>query len=143
MVYRPDRTILITKRSDYKNVFPGKWTIPGGGLEVDDYAHTKPTHKAGQWYGAFERAMRREVLEETGLQFGKPEFLIDIVFRQPNGTPVIVMSFFAPYVSGTVKLNNESVDYKWTRADEADQYDLIDGIAEEIRMVDDILKKRN
>ena len=42
---------LITKRSLAKSAFPGKWTVPGGGLEVDDYVDTKPTAK-DIWYFA-------------------------------------------------------------------------------------------
>ena len=52
----------------------------------------------------------------------------------------MVLSFYAPYDSGEVKLDEDSTDYKWVTADDAKNYDLIDGILEEIKMVEEILK---
>ncbi len=48
----------------------------------------------------------------------------------------MVLSFYAPYVSGEVKLDKDSIDYKWVTAKESENYDLIEGISEEIKMVD-------
>ena len=39
IIYR-DGKYLIVKRSPNKKVFPGRWTVPGGGLEVTDYIDT-------------------------------------------------------------------------------------------------------
>ena len=58
---------LITKRAENKKAFPGKWTVPGGGLETDDYIDLKPTTETGHWYYAIENALRREVKEEVNL----------------------------------------------------------------------------
>lgn len=61
IIYKPDFTYLITKRAIHKKAMPGKWTIPGGGLEVDDYINTpSSTDGAKQWYGALENSLRRE-----------------------------------------------------------------------------------
>lgn len=43
LVYKPDFAYLVTKRAMHKKVMPGKWTIPGGGLSVDDYINTPPS----------------------------------------------------------------------------------------------------
>lgn len=139
IVYNKDKKFLITKRSLNKKTFPGKWTVPGGGLSMDDYVNTPPSTGAGQWYYAVEKTLRREVKEETGLEIGKPQYLLDLTFIIPDGTPCMVLSFYAPYVSGEVKLDEDSVDYKWVMAKEAESYDLIDGIAEEIKMVDKLI----
>ena len=37
---RPDLAYLVVKRALNK-IFPGKWTIPGGGLSTDDYILNK------------------------------------------------------------------------------------------------------
>jgi len=136
-----DGTFLITKRSETLKVFPGKWTCPGGGLEVDDYVHTKPG-RDHQWYGALELGLRREVKEEVNIEIGKPEYLLNVTFVRPDGIPVMVFSFYAPYVSGEVVLSEEDVDYKWVRADELADYDFIADIAGEIKMVSKILSSR-
>jgi len=142
IIYK-DGKYLITKRSPTKKVHPNKWTVPGGGLEVDDYINTPPsTEGAPQWYGALEKSLRREIKEEVGLEIDKPEFLVDLTFIRPDGIPVIVFSYFAKYISGEVKLDEDSVDFKWVTVEEAKEYDLIDGIWEEIRDVDEILSKR-
>ncbi len=143
LVYKPDFTYLITKRALHKKVMPGKWTIPGGGLNVDDYINTpSSTEGAKQWYGALEKSLYREIKEEVDLEIGKPEFLIDLTFIRPDGIPVIVFSYFAPYVSGEVKLDEDTTEFAWVSLEEAKNYDLIDGIWDEIRQVDEMLKSR-
>jgi len=52
----------------------------------------------------------------------------------------MVLSFYASYVSGEVKLDEDSIDYKWVTAEEAKNYDLIEGVADEIKMVYEIVK---
>ncbi|MFA6552533.1 MAG: NUDIX domain-containing protein [Candidatus Paceibacterota bacterium] len=142
IIYK-DGKYLITKRSPNKKVFPGKWTVPGGGLETDDYINKKPSTSANQWYFALENCLRREVKEEVNLEIEKPKYLLDLTFIQPNGTPVLVLSYYAKYKSGKVKLDEDAVDYKWVTLTEAKKYDLIDGIWEEIKMVDEILSTKS
>jgi 8-oxo-dGTP diphosphatase len=145
IIYRrrgADFEYLITKRAPHKKAFPNKWTVPGGGLEVDDYINTKPSTKAGQWYNAVNNSLLREVKEEVNLKISKPELLVDIVFIIPDGTPSVIFSYFAKYVSGKVKLDEDATDFKWVTVKEAKRYDLITGIWGEIRDVDKILKNR-
>ena len=143
LIYKPNLTYLITKRAMHKKVMPGKWTIPGGGLTMDDYIDSTPsTQGAKQWYGALEISLRREIREEVNLGIGKLEFLTDLTFIRPDGIPVLCLSYFAPYVSGEVKLDNDATEFAWITVDKVGDYDLIDGIAEEIRQIDNILDKR-
>ncbi len=137
-----DSKYLITQRSFDKKVFPGKWTVPGGGLEVDDYIKTPKTTK-DHWYFAFENSLRRETKEEVNLKTGRIQYLLDITFIRPDGIPVIIFSFYAPYKSGKVKLDDDGIDFAWVTYKEAKKYDLIDGILQEIEMVDKILKGGN
>jgi 8-oxo-dGTP pyrophosphatase MutT (NUDIX family) len=141
IIYDKDGKFLITKRSPNKKAFPGKWTVPGGGLSTDDYVNTPPSTKAGQWYYSVDKTLRREVKEEVNVEIGKLQYLLDLTFIIPDGTPRMVLSFYAPYASGEVKLDEDSIDYKWVTVKEAENYDLIDGISEEIKMVDEILNK--
>ena len=139
-IIHKDGKFLITKRSLDKKAFPGKWTVPGGGLETDDYINTKPTTEAGQWYYAVENALRREIKEEVNIEVDKPKYLLDLTFIRPDGIPVVVLSFYCNYVSGDVKLDDDSVDYASVDVNELDKYDLIDGIADEIREVAEKIK---
>ncbi len=130
---------LITKRSMDKKVYPGKWTVPGGGLAIDDYVSDKP-NQDGCWYFSLEKSLRREISEEVSLEVGKIDFLLDLCFIRPDNTPVITLSFYAPLKKGKVKLSGEDVDFAWVERKELNKYDLIAGIQEEIYMVDDILQ---
>lgn len=142
IVYNDEGKYLITKRSETKKAFPGKWTVPGGGLNTDDYTQDPPTTAAGQWYNTVEKTLRRELLEEVNVEVGKPEYLLDLTFIRPDNVPVLVLSYFAKYVSGEVKYDEDTVDHAWVTVEEAKGYDLIDGIYEEIEEVDKILKSR-
>lgn len=137
IIYRRGK-YLITKRSLSKKAFPGKWTVPGGGLEIDDYVNTKPTTKEF-WYFALANSLTREVKEEVGIEVGQIKYLLDLAFIRSDNIPVVTLSFYAPWKKGEVKLNDESIDFTWIKASEVKKYDLIDGIATEIKMVEAIL----
>lgn len=143
IIYNDEGKFLLIKRSPDLKIFPGKWHGPGGGLSMDDYEHlssSTPNHK--QWYGVVEEALRRETREEAGVEIGKPEYLLDVVFIRPDGVPVLVLSYFAPYMGGEIIKTEEAVEHVWVTCEEAENYDLIDGILGEIKMVDKILKER-
>jgi 8-oxo-dGTP pyrophosphatase MutT (NUDIX family) len=140
-IIHKDNKFLIVRRSLDKKVWPGRWTVPGGGLETTDYTNTPPTTENGIWYYALLNTLRREVREEVGLEMGEEiHYLLDLAFIRPDKVPVLTLSFYAPYKSGEVVLNDENIDYKWISVEEAGSYDLIEGIPEEIRMVNKILK---
>jgi len=143
IIYRQsgnDYEYLITKRSLAKKAFPGKWTVPGGGLETDDYTNTPQTTAGGHWYFAIENSLKREVKEEVNLEIDKVRYLLDMALIRPDGVPLIVLSFYAQYVSGEVALDADSMEFAWATCEQCRNYDLIDGIYEEIEMVDKILK---
>lgn len=129
---------LIVQRSPEKSVFPGRWTVPGGGLEVDDYINT-PKTTPDAWYFAIEKSLGREIKEETGLEVGKLNYLLDLVFIRPDNIPVVTFSYYCQWKSGEVNLNEENTNYKWVSLKEAKNYDLIEGILEEIEMASKIL----
>jgi len=134
-----DCKYLLVRRSLNKKVFPGKWTVPGGGLEIDDYINVpKTTHE--HWYFAIENSLRREIREECNLEVGKIKYLLDMTFIRPDNIPVVVLSFYCPYKSGEVKLDDDNIDFIWATYEEAKNYDLVEGLLQEIEMVDKILK---
>ncbi|MBA3788771.1 NUDIX domain-containing protein [Patescibacteria group bacterium] len=135
---------LITKRSPHKKAWPNKWTIPGGGLNVDDYLKTKATHQndeSPQWYNAVEKALRREIKEEVGLEVENIEYLLDVAFIRPDGVPAIVLSFYCKYIDGEVILDNDATEYAWITVEEISKYELIQGIDHEITLVNERLTR--
>ena len=71
----------------------------------------------------------------------QPTNLLDLCFITPDGQPCMVLSYYAPYESGDIKLDEDSTEWRWVTADEVKKLDVIQGIEEEIEMVDKILKK--
>ena len=137
IIHRGNKFLIVRRALDLK-VFPGKWTVPGGGMTIDDYQNEPPTTKDGSWYYSLENTLRREILEEVGLEVGEIKYLLDLTFIRPDKIPVLTLSFYAPWLSGEVTLSAENTDHAWVTAGEARDYDLIAGIPEELQMVERI-----
>ena len=136
-----DGKFLIAKRAPHEKAFPDKWTVPGGKLVLYEYDHlpkTSLTHP--QWYNVVDWVLRKEVKEEVGLDIHKPQYLCDLVFVRPDGYPVVTLSYWAQYKDGEVKLCRDLSDYTWVTLDKAKDYDLIEGIWDELKLVDGILR---
>lgn len=136
IIYNKEKKYLVTKRSPHKKVHPNKWTVPGGGLTVDDYINTPQTNGDAGWYGAVVKGLQREIAEEVSITIGDPQYLLDLTFIRPDGIPVLVLSYYAPYISGDVKLDADAVEYAWVTLAEAKKLDLISGIYDELEMVE-------
>jgi 8-oxo-dGTP pyrophosphatase MutT (NUDIX family) len=131
IIKRHDERILITKRSSSKKRWPNKWTVPGGGLQKEDFIG-KPTDVNNQWYHVLENAVLREVKEETGLNIRNIKYLCNIAIPD-----CIILSYTAELFDhyDQPSLQTEECDqYAWVTADEAEKYDLIDGLLDEIKL---------
>lgn len=132
-----DGKFLIAKRADWENAFPGRWTVPGGKLKVLDYALREKDSKY-QWYNVIEDLCKAECGEEVGLKIKGINYVTSLVFVRPDGVPVLVLSMYAEPVdkNAPVILDKSLTDYKWVTLEEAKDYDLIEGIWEELEMVE-------
>lgn len=110
---------LLVQRSKNEKAFPGKWTVPGGRLETEDYIHL-PKTTSEHWYFALENSLRREIKEETNLEIKDLKYLCDMTFITPDGIPTVILSFYCDWKSGQVKLNEENINYAWVTAKEAE-----------------------
>jgi len=134
-----DNKFLIAKRADNLKSFPGQWTVPGGKLEKKDYIN-QPKDTSVHWYNLFERVVKREVKEEVGVNVNNIQYLTSLAFIRNDNIPVIIMSYYAEDHEGEIKLNPELTEYAWATLEEAKKYPLIEGIYEELEMLDNILK---
>ena len=136
-----DGKFLIAKRANWEKAFPGKWTVPGGKLQVLDYAlREKDTNS--HWYNVVEELAKREVKEEVGLDIKNIEYVTSLVYIRSDKIPSLIMSFWAEHAESEEKivLCNALTDYRWVDIEEAKTYDLIEGIYEELEILDKKIK---
>lgn len=137
-----DGKYLIAKRASREKAFPNKWTVPGGKLVVHEYKKIPRTvSNYDGWYNITEWLVRKEVKEEVGLEIQKPNYMTDLVFIRPDGYPVVTLSYWAHYKNGDVKLCKDLTDFAWVTLKEAKKYDLIEGIFDELKMADKIIRQ--
>ena len=135
-----DGKYLITRRSPNKRRFPGMWTVPGGKLETSDYIDL-PKDTKHYWYNVLEQVLRREVREEVGIEIKNIEYVTSLATVHDDGAPSLVISCVADYESGEIHLDPEETDrFEWVTLAEAKQYDLLDGIYEELVMTEEQLQ---
>ena len=134
-----DGKYLIVKRADWEKAFPGRWTVPGGKMEVLDYAlREKDTEH--HWYNVCEDLLKREVMEEVGLDLENISYVTSMVYIRPDGIPCLIISLFAETKKGDIKLCNALTEYAWVDLEKAKKYDLIEGIYHELEILDKFLK---
>jgi 8-oxo-dGTP pyrophosphatase MutT (NUDIX family) len=134
-----NRKFLITKRAEWEKAFPGKWTVPGGKLEVLDYA-LREKDTSSHWYNVLENLAKKEVKEEVGLEITNLDYVTSLVYIRSDQIPSLIISLWTESNEGEVKLCNALTDYKWVSLEEAKNYDLIEGIYEELEILDKKLK---
>ncbi len=135
-IIKKDGKYLITRRSANKRRFPGMWVVPGGKLETDDYINL-PKDTTDYWYNVLEKVLRREVKEEVGLDITNITYVTSLATVHGDGNPSLVISCLADYKSGQVTLKpDETDDFKWVSLEDAKNYELIDGIYDELVMAE-------
>lgn len=131
---------LIAKRAEWEKAFPGKWTFPGGKLNVLDYAlKRKDTNE--HWYNILENLLKREIKEEVGLDIQNIGYVTSMVYVRQDDIPCLIISLFAEPLNVEIKLCNALTEYAWVDIIEAKNYDLIEGIYDELLILDNFLKK--
>jgi len=134
-----DEKFLITKRAEWEKAFPGRWTVPGGKLEVLDYV-LREKDTPHHWYNVFEDLLRREVKEEVGLEIKNIGYITSMVYIRSDKIPTIIVSLFAEPTTENIMLCPALTEYAWITLEESKNYDLIEGIYEELEILDKHLK---
>lgn len=140
-IIRKENKYLICKRSPNEKLFPLKWCVPGGKIEASDYINS-PKDTTDHWLNIFEKVIQREIKEETNLNIKNIDYVSSLVLIRPDGFPTIIVSLFADFDSGQIKLSeDELIDYAWVSTDELSNYDIIENIPQQIIHADKKFKK--
>lgn len=133
---------LICKRNENEKAFPGKWCVPGGKLEKNDFVN-KPKDTSDHWLNVFEKVLEREIFEETKIKIRNIGYVSNLAFIRPNGFSTVIISLFAEHDGGEVVLDKEAlVDHARVDLIEAKNYDLIENIYKQIERVDNYFKDK-
>jgi 8-oxo-dGTP diphosphatase len=114
------RRILLVERGGQP--LKGYWSLPGGLVETGE---------------KLEDAVRREVLEETGLHV-KPTRLFGIYERIMPGADgrieyhYLLLDYVCTVKSGAIQASDDASNVRWVRKSELDAYQLTEGTREVI-----------
>ncbi len=106
---------LILKRNSKEEFFPNKWELPSGKVEFGE----EP-----------DKALVREVLEETGLQtihfvpFKCTHYIIEKPEKKRHTVQILYLATVAQ--PSKITLSEEHDDYKWITSEELKKLDTFD-----------------
>jgi len=107
--------ILISQRGLNEGHDPGKWTIPGGKVELTE----------GNVWNLLEKTLAKEVKEEVDLEINSNvELVTNNTFIRTGGQHVVAMIFICTWASGEAKASEDTNDVKWITADDLNKYDF-------------------
>lgn len=119
LVFRGDRILLVRRGQE---PLKGWWSLPGGILETGE---------------RLEDAIRREVMEETGLTLDWVRFLeiFERIIHDEKGQPeyhYVLIDYLCQSSSGEARPQSDAAEVAWVSRDEIPAYHLTDGTLEVI-----------
>ena len=111
-IIRDGACIVLIRRD--REPSKGRWTFPGGAVELGETVHD---------------AVRREALEETGLQVevGDLIAIVDRILHDNAGRiqyHYVILDFLAKPVSGALRPGDDANDVRWVSLPELDNLDV-------------------
>jgi len=115
VVVKDGKEVLLAQRSTEEKHVPGRWSPPGGKLEETDTV----------WH-ALEETVKREVLEETGIEVeDEMHLLINNTFRHEEDDLLVLANvFLCKYKSGEPKPLEDTIAVRWVGEDEINNYEF-------------------
>lgn len=121
IIQKADKVLLI-KKSDKVDIYPGRWDLPGGRLNPDE---------------TWEQGLAREVQEETGL---KVKLIREVRDWESNKWDTIGKTVFCEYMSGEVQLSWEHTEYRWIKPVDVLKEDFPEWIQKDLMSLNQIKK---
>jgi 8-oxo-dGTP pyrophosphatase MutT (NUDIX family) len=114
---------LIAQRGHDEIQAPGKWSIPGGKVEVE-----------GEDLNVLEDSLKREIKEEVGIVIhDDPIYVRSGSFIRVDKSPVVTTLFLCKWKSGIAKPLEDSIDVAWIDIKDLDKFDFASGIKKTLK----------
>lgn len=119
IILRDDQILLIKRGAEPGY---GKWSVPGGSVEIGE---------------TLEEAVKREVLEETGLRIrvGKLAGLTDLIVKHEGDIQFhyVIIDYFAIAEEGIAHASTDALECKWVHLNELKDYDITSSLLDRLR----------
>lgn len=99
VVIKKGEDVLLIKRADDEDVFPGYWGIPGGTVEQTD--------------GSLEAALARECMEEVAVTISDIRLVSNNINDKGEKGGALYLVYEAAYESGEPKPLDGTADVAW------------------------------
>ena len=110
--------ILVIKRAGDETHLENLWDVPGGRF---DYEETP------------QEGLKREIMEEAGLEAEVIEPVTSWTFMRDNGEQVFGTTFLCEPENPEIKLGEEHTDFQWVRKEELDSLEMHDELREGLK----------
>lgn len=107
--------VLILKKSDIVDIYPGQWDLPGGRLDPEE---------------SWDDGLTREVREETGLQV---KFLCEVRTWESSRWDTLGKTVLCDYITGEVRLSWEHTEFFWLPMNEVETGDFPEWIHDDVK----------
>ncbi len=111
VIHDDDHRLLLVRRANPPAV--GRWSIPGGRVEADE---------------SDAEAVRREVLEETGLVVAVGIWVGTVEIPGPDGVVYDIRDYACAPVAGELVAGDDASDARWVSRAELLTLDTVDGL---------------
>lgn len=110
--------ILIIKRSGDETHLENLWDVPGGRFDYGEHPH---------------EGLKREVMEEAGLEVEIIESVKSWTFTRDDGQQVFGTTFFCEPEDLEIELGEEHTDFQWLNKEELENIEMHDELREGLK----------
>lgn len=118
IIRREGGDILIVKRTEHDLFMPNIWETVGGGMDESDLTP--------------QEALKREVMEETGLEIKVREPFNVFTFTNNEGEMKVGITFVCDYIGGEMALSEEHSEFAWINPSNFYKQESIESLHREI-----------